>query len=152
MAVFQSASVSWHGELRLYGFSRAAGPELDRLAKGPAGETVAKFEAALAEGYLLTEVRVHVITGYLRSSGHTASHFTGEQWEGEIDFARYPGIYELARGQHTPTRFHPEGGHYFFDPGGPLFEERVRQAVWDFVTDDSGGPAPSEGLGPWSGG
>lgn len=137
--------------MELYGFPRAAGPELDRLAAGPAGETVLAMEGALAAAYVATETRVHVITGALRASGHPSSTFDGELWEGEIDFARYPGIYELARG-NSPTQNHPEGGHYFFDPGGPAFEAAVRQAVWDFVTDGGGGAAPAGDLGPWSGG
>lgn len=134
-----------------YGFPHAAGPELDRLAKGPVGETVLRMESALAAGYITTEARAHVITGYLKASGHPSSSFDGEQWEGTIDFARYPGIFELARG-NTPTYNHPEGGHYFFDPGGPEFEREVRQAVWDFVTGGEGSIAPSGELHPWSGG
>jgi len=34
--------------------------------------------------------------GYLKASGHPESHFDGEEWTGEIDFARHPGIFELA--------------------------------------------------------
>lgn len=138
-------------KVELYGFPHAAGPELDRLIKGPAGETVLAMEAALAAGYLTSEARAHVITGYLKASGHPSSNFDGELWTGEIDFARYPGIFELARG-NSPTKNHPEGGHYFFDPGGPEFERAVRQAVWDWITDGNGGSAPSGGLHPWSGG
>lgn len=141
--------IEW--KVELYGFPRAAGPELDRLAKGPVGRTLAEMEAALAAGYLTTEQRVHVITGHLKASGHPTSSFDGEQWEGEMDFARYPGIFELARG-NSPTANHPEGGHYFFDPGGPDFERGVREAVWGFVTGGAGGGAPSGDLGPWSGG
>jgi hypothetical protein len=133
-----------------YGFPHAAGPELDRLAKGPAGTTILEMEAALVTGYTLTEARVHVITGFLKASGHPSSSFDGEQWTGELDYVRYPGIFELARGD-TPTLHHPEGGHYFFDPGGPVFERGVRQAAWDFVTGGAGGTAPSGDLGPWSG-
>lgn len=143
--------VSWHINAEMYGFPHAAGPELDRLALGPVGETVARFDAALVSGYLTTESRVHVITGKLKTSGHPDSSFDGSTWRGEIDFDRYPGIYELARG-NAPTMNHPEGMHYFFDPGGPDFLREVRQAVWDYITDHEGGPAPSEGLGPWSGG
>lgn len=143
--------LSYHISMELYGFPHAAGLELDRLAVGPVGETVLAMEAALMAGYVTTEARVHVITGYLKASGHPSSSFDGEQWEGEIDFARYPGIYELARG-NSPTLNHPEGGHYFFDPGGPDFEHAVRQAVWDFITDGRGGEAPPGDLGPWSGG
>lgn len=142
-------SVTW--EVRIYGFPHAAGDELDRLAAGPGAATIMELESALAEGYVVTEGRVHVITGLLKASGHPTSTYSGDEWTGEIDFARHPGIFELARGD-TPTKNHPEGGHYFFDPGGPDFERRVRQAVWDWVTDDSGGPAPDGNLGPWSGG
>jgi hypothetical protein len=142
---------SWRVEQRMYGFPHAAGDELGRLAHGPAGPTLLAMEAALAAGYITTEGRVHVITGFLKASGHPSSSFNGTEWEGEIDFARYPGIFELARG-NSPTQNHPEGGHYFFDPGGPEFEAGVRQAVWDFVTDGGGGAAPSGDLGPWSGG
>lgn len=141
----------WSVTVELYGFPHAAGPELDRLAAGPAGSTLLEMEAALASAYMVTEARVHVITGHLKASGHPSSSFDGEEWTGEIDFARYPGIYELARG-NRPTRNHPEGGHYFFDPGGPDFERAVRQAVWDFVTDDAGGAAPAGDLGEYSGG
>lgn len=135
----------------MYGFPHAAGPELDRLAAWPATETLLAMETALVTGAIITEGRVHVITGFLKASGTTRSSASFDGWEGEIDYARYPGIYELARGNH-PTRNHPEGGHYFFDPGGPDFERGVRQAVWDHVTNGKGGSAPSGGLGPWSGG
>lgn len=137
--------------VELYGFPHAAGPELDRLAAGPGPETIARFEGALAQGTSATELRAHVITGHLRASVHSDSSFTGEEWTGTISAARYPGIFELARGD-TPTQNHPEGGHYFFDPGGPQFEHDVREAIWDWVTGGMGGPAPIEGLGPYSGG
>lgn len=134
----------------LYGH-RGAGFELDRLAEGPSMGTIMAMEGALAAGTSVTEARAHVITGYLKASVHPSSSFTGDTWEGTIEAARHPGIFELARG-NMPTQNHPEGGHYFFDPGGPDFERAVRQAVWDWVTDDEGGPAPDGGLGPWSGG
>lgn len=136
--------------IEIYGY-RGAGRELNRLIAGPAGETVYAMESALLRGYTVTEARTHVITGALRASGHPSSSFDGDTWEGEIAFARHPGIFELARGD-APTRYHPSGGHYFFDPGGPDFERGVREAVWDWVTGGAGGPAPSEDLGPWSGG
>jgi hypothetical protein len=145
--------LSWRITQELYGFPHAAGPELDRLALGPVGATLLAMESALADAYITTEARVHVITGRLRASGHPSSTFDGEEWTGEIDFARYPGIYELARGPMY-TRHHggPGDSHYFFDPGGPDFERAVRQAVWDFVTDGDGGAAPAGDLGPYSGG
>lgn len=128
-----------------------AGHELDRLAEGPAGATVMRMEAALMSGYSVSLARVHVITGYLKSTLHPSSSFSGDVWEGTISAARYPGIFELARGDR-PTGNHPEGGHYFFGPGGQDFEREVRYAIWDWVTDGEGGPAPSEGLSWKSGG
>jgi hypothetical protein len=128
-----------------------AGDELGRLSRGPDMKTIAEMETALLTGFSLTEARVHVITGELKASGHPSSHHDETSWEGTISFARDPGIFELARG-NSPTRYHPLGGHYFFDPGGPIFERGVRQAIWDWVTGDKGGPAPAGGLGPWSGG
>lgn len=128
-----------------------AGDELDRIAAGPDARTIAAWETALLTGYSLSEARAHVITGALKASGHPSSHLGEGSWEGTIAFARHPGIFELARGD-APTKNHPEGQHYFFDPGGPLFERMVRQAFWDWITEGKGGRAPSEGLGPWSGG
>jgi hypothetical protein len=128
-----------------------AGDELDRLARGPDSRTIASMEAALMLGYVISEARVHIITGHLAQSGHPWSSFDFDTWTGEIDFARYPGIFELARGD-APTRYHPAPGrHYFFDPGGHEFEKGVRQAFWDWVTDYKGGPAPDGGL-PWKSG
>ena len=128
-----------------------AGEELDRLARGPGGETVGRMESALLSGFATTEGRVHVITGYLKSTLHPSSEFSGDTWTGTMSAARYPGIYELARG-NRPSKFHPAGGHYFFGPGGQDFERGVREAIWDWITDGKGGPAPSEGLGWKSGG
>lgn len=136
--------------MELYG-PHGAGFELDRLAKGPGTETIMQMESALAAAVTATEVKVHVITGYLKSTVTSDSSFTGDEWSGEVSAARHPGIFELARGD-SPTKYHPGGGHYFFDPGGPEFEHAVREAVWDWVTDGDGGPAPNGGLGPWSGG
>jgi hypothetical protein len=127
-----------------------AGDELDRLARGPDARTIASMEAALLLGYTLAEAKVHIITGHLAMSGHPMSAFDTVTWTGEIDFARFPGIYELARGD-SPTKYHPAGGHYFFNPGGHEFEKGVRQAFWDWVTDYKGGPAPDGGL-PWASG
>jgi hypothetical protein len=128
-----------------------AGTELDRLRDGPGPATLARFEMALLTAYVTSETRVHVITGHLKASGHPSSHYDGDQWHGEVDFARYPGVFELARG-NAPTANHPEGGHYFFDPGGPEFLREVRQAMYDYVTHDMGGSAPVGDLGPYSGG
>jgi hypothetical protein len=139
-----------HIDVELYG-PHGAGYELDRLEAGPGlGGTLMAMEGALAIGYAVTEGRVHVITGALKASGHPESSYDGDTWTGVLSYARYPGIYELARGD-TPSKHHPDGRHYFFDPGGHEFEHGVRQAVWDWVTDGEGGPAPDEGL-PWASG
>lgn len=134
----------------MYG-PHGAGFELDRLAAGPGAATIMAMEGALTAGTTASEARAHVITGFLKSTVHSESSYNGDTWEGTIEAARHPGIFELWRG-NTPTEHHPGGGHYFFDPGGPQFERAVREAVWDWVTDGMGGPAPTEGLGPWSGG
>jgi len=128
-----------------------AGDELNRLSRGPDMRTIAAMEAALLEGFTITEGRVHVITGALKASGFPDSYHDETTWAGTISFDAHPGIFELARA-NTPTRYHPMGGHYFFDPGGPIFEKKVRQAVWDWVTDYRGGEAPPGDLGPYSGG
>lgn len=128
-----------------------AGDELDRLARGPDARIIAHMEAALMLGYAITEKRVHVITGELLASGRPQSSFDKYTWSGEIDYARDPGIFELARGD-AATDHHPyPGRHYFFDPGGHEFEAGVRQAFWDWVTDYKGGKAPDGGL-PWKSG
>jgi hypothetical protein len=127
-----------------------AADELDRLAKGPDSEAIGRMETGLMAGFSLSDAKVHEITGYLKSTGHPESHYAGGEWYGVMSWARYPGIFELARA-NTPSRNHPEGGHYFMDEGGPLFLREVRHAIWDWIT---GGdlPAPSLGLGPFSGG
>jgi hypothetical protein len=127
-----------------------AGEELSRLSRGPGARTIMAMEAALLEGYTITEARVHVITGQLKASGHPSSSFDTRTWDGTISFDRDPGIFELARG-NTPTKHHEDGEHYFFDPAGHIFEKKVRQAFWDWVTDWKGGEAPDGGL-PWKSG
>lgn len=104
--------------------------ELDRLAKGP---ELGGMEGALASGYMTTSQRVHVLTGRLKESGHPISSFSDGTWEGIISYARHPGIFELARGD-SPTMNHPEGGHFFFDPGGEEFLAGVKKAIMDYVS------------------
>jgi hypothetical protein len=134
-------------EVDIYHLPNGAGFELDRLMKGP---DVARMEAALLAGFATSEGRVHVITGALKASMHPSSSLGAGDWEGTMSAARYPGIFELARG-NRPSKYHPGGGHYFFGPGGQDFEREVRETVWEWI---SGGhaPAPSQGLGWKSGG
>lgn len=137
--------------MEMYGFPHAAGPELDRLAAGPGASAVGAMEAALMAGFATSQGRVHVITGQLKASLQMGSSFAGDTWTGTMSAARYPGIFELARG-NMPTDHHPSGGHYFFGPGGQEFERSVRETVWEWVTGGEGGAAPSEGLSWKSGG
>lgn len=124
----------------IYG-PKGAGYELDRLEKGPAGATVLRMEGALMTHTVAVEARTHVITGHLKGTIRASSSFDGALWEGVISGARYPGIFELARGD-MPTRHHPAPGHHnFFGPHGPQFEKEVRQAVWEFVGGDGEAPA-----------
>ena len=103
--------------------------ELDRLSHFPA-ETVMAFEAVLMSSFAATQAHVHVITGALKESGRPSTEVTEDSWEGTLSYARYPGIYELARG-NTPTANHPGGGHFFFDP--PEGSEAYRQAYEDII-------------------
>jgi hypothetical protein len=112
----------------------SADRELERLAHGPAA-SVHHFESALLAAFAETQGHVHVITGALKSSGKPSSSFDGSRWTGTLSYARHPGIFELARGDH-PTANHPEGGHYFFDPGGPQFLDNVRQLMTEFLRGD----------------
>lgn len=133
----------------LYG-PRGAGYELDRLEKGPAGDTLDRMEASLASHAVAVEARTHVITGYLKGTIRSYSDFAGAVWEGTIAGARFPGIYELARGD-TPTKEHPYPGHHnFFGPHGPAYEKEIRQAVWEFCGGD--GEAPPGDLTFFAGG
>ena len=88
--------------------------ELDRLARGPS-PVVGQFEGILSSSFMATQAMVHVITGYLKSSGHITSSFDGDTWSGTISYARHPGIFELARG-NTPSKYQA-GSHFFLEPG-----------------------------------
>ena len=57
-------------------------------------------------GFATSEGRVHVITGALKASMHPSSSLGAGDWEGTMSAARYPGIFELARG-NRPTKYHP---------------------------------------------
>jgi hypothetical protein len=111
-----------------------AGDELDRLAAGP---DTGRFESILLAGFMETAAKVHVITGELKASGRPESSYDGGRWEGTIAFARHPGVFELARGD-APTKNHPEGEHFFFDPAGENYLDAVKREMDEFV---SGGEA-----------
>ena len=105
---------------------------LDRLARGPgSGEAVFRLEAILARSFAEVSDHVHVMTGGLKGSGHPSSEYDGTVWKGTLAFARHPGIFELALGNH-PTLNHPEGQHYFFAPAYDIVEP-YKEAVLDFM-------------------
>lgn len=62
------------------------------------------LELVLAAGFAATQAHVHVISGRLKASGRTSSHFDGNTWEGAVEYGgprespAYYGIFELARG------------------------------------------------------
>lgn len=136
--------IRWESDI--YHPPNGAGFELDRLIRGP---DVARMEAALLAGFAASYGRAHVITGALRASMHPSSSLGAGDWEGTMSAARYPGIFELARG-NRPSKYHADGQHYFLI-GGPPFEREVRETIWEWVTGGET-PAPSEGLGWKSGG
>lgn len=102
-------------------------------------QQVGRFEKTFAETFTAVDAKVHVLTGGLKASGVPRTHFDGDTWQGEIEFDRYPGIFELARGD-SPTLNHPEGGHNFFDavdPFIPIFEENVNQVFEDAFNESA---------------
>lgn len=113
-------------------FGNAAGP-IDF-------KVISKFEKTFHSSFLAVRGRTHVDTGYLRFSGITRTHFDGDEWSGEIAFARNPGIFELARGD-TPTYTHPEGGHFFFNAVEAFIPE-LQDHVESFFRDAFNEGAP----------
>jgi hypothetical protein len=112
--------------------------EIDRLAHGPGADgTTFRLEGIMLQNFQQTQGDVHIITGYLKSSGHPSSSFDGEVWEGTIHYARRPGIFELARG-NKPTLNHPEGGHYFFSSSYEETPQQYKDAVLGFLRGDNG--------------
>lgn len=123
MAIVVRIEVDWDG----------IPAELDRLAAGPL-PFVPEFESVLLGSFGVTQGHVHVITGALKASGHPSSEFDGEVWRSTIAYARYPGIFELARG-NMPTENHPEGSHFFFDPpeGSEYWRHRYEDVFYHFL-------------------
>jgi hypothetical protein len=104
---------------------------LDRVSEPPDWSTTLKLEVALAEAFLMTQKRVHVISGRLHDSGHTESNLRGRTWRGEILYGGPPGsdayyaIYEMAR---PGTR--PDGTpHNFFAGLEEKFGDKFEKAV-----------------------
>jgi|SRR5215472_4356460 len=112
--------------------------ELDRLARGPGSDgTTFRLEGVMLRNFMETQEDVHIITGYLKSSGHPTSSFDGDRWEGTIHYARRPGIFELAR-KDKPTQNHPEGGHDFYKSSYEETPEQYKAAVLGFLRGENG--------------
>lgn len=88
------------------------------------------LEMVLAEGFVATQAAVHVISGRLKASGRTSSHFDGFTWEGSVEYGgpegspAYYGIFELARG----------GTHDFFKPMD-LLDNKIENAFSKWFED-----------------
>ncbi len=115
-----------------------------------------KLGNLLTAAYAATQSKVHIDTGYLKASGRKSEHHVGDVWMGEIEFARHPGIFELARGDkptgtdtiitrpgkkatkrqiaRTLQTSHPTGGHHFFNGVEP-FIEQMDEVVHDMFYD-----------------
>lgn len=108
-------------------------------ARGLSYRELTGFEKTLQSAYRATRLATHVETGGLRRSVRPSSHFDGDEWSGEVTAARYPGIFELARGQ-TPTKNRPAPtDHFFFnavEPFIPEFSDNV-DAVFRAIFDDN---------------
>lgn len=109
-----------------YEFEKAAIPNVET-------KHIRALDNLLDAAFAATQSKVHIDTGYLIESGDVHRHFVGDIWYGEISYARYPGIFELARGD-SPSREHPAGGHHFFNAVEPFIPE-MELAV-DGVFDD----------------
>lgn len=112
--------------------------DFEKLTHPPGFEAIGRFEKTLAEAFVAVKAHVHVLTGGLLASGVTATSFDGGIWHGQIDFARDPGIFELARGD-KPSAMHPDGGHFFFDAAEPFEDEWKRDMLLYF--EDALGPS-----------
>lgn len=103
-----------------------------KSAVGMTYKEITPFEKTLKLCRTSVTEATHVETGVLRLSVRSSSHFDGDEWSGEVYAARYPGIFELARGD-APTKYHPyPGNHFFFnavEPYIPEFADNV-DAVW----------------------
>lgn len=93
------------------------------VIEGPGPETVAALTAALAEAYVETQARVHVVTGSLLRSGRAVTDLSEDSWEGVISYGgpspgsvHDPVTYaasELSRGGTHDDYF--ETLHLFYD-------------------------------------
>jgi hypothetical protein len=103
---------------------------METLTKPPSFKVTAKFEAALKEGFEITQAQTHVISGRLKASGRTKTDMKGSWWAGSILYGgesgtpAYYAIYELNRGG---TR--PDGTPHDFFSGLSKLDSKFEEAV-----------------------
>jgi hypothetical protein len=83
------------------------------LEHSPGFQDIGRLEQCLADAFEGSQEAVHVLRGGLKASGVPHTSYAGSTWEGGIDYAGNPGIFELARGD-DPSLNHPEGAHADF--------------------------------------
>lgn len=106
-------------------------------ARGMSKLTHAKLDTNWDAAASAVDAHVHVESERLKLSGRHPTHVYDDIWTGEITYYRKPGIFELARGD-SPSRNHPEGGHYFFEAAEPFMnaiEEIVNDAIDDYAAE-----------------
>lgn len=102
---------------------------------------VGALERILAEQFAITQGQVHVISGDLKRSGHTASDFDGKSWTGSIIYGgrkgtpAYYAIYEMRRhgvkGPQTPGTGHGTPHDFYSAVRGldHLYEEAIARHI-----------------------
>lgn len=112
--------------------------DFSELEHAPGYKAIGRLELALAEAFEASQLIVHVLSGDLKASGTPHTSFTGSEWSGGIDYARHPGIFELALGDQ-PSIMHPEGQHgAFLNEAVDPFVEKVHGIVEDIFRDAFG--------------
>ena len=117
--------------IRLERLTEGIDDEVDRLAKGLSETDILKFEAILTRQYEATRIKVHVVTGSLKSSGKASSDSNDHKWEGVISYGGFSfGVnnpvdyaeFELERG----------GNHDYLAPAVAM-EQRYVDAINAFL-------------------
>lgn len=112
--------------------------DFSELEHAPGFKAIGKLEQTLADAYEASQAIVHVITGDLKASGVPHTSFSGSEWSGGIEYARKPGIFELALG-NAPSLNHPEGQHSaFLEEAVDPFAAKVGEIVEDIFRDAFG--------------
>lgn len=114
--------------------------DFTELEKRPGYKEFTRLEERLARAFEASQGVVHVLSGGLRTSGIPHSSYDGDVWTGGIDYARNPGIFELALGDE-PSLNHPEGEHgaYLTTAVDP-YANQIGEVIDEMMTDCLGSP------------